>query len=87
MLQRGQRVPVHEVVDVRQRRLHPGRHRRVARLPAVRVGPHHAVRQPVQPRHLLAEQRRVAALPAVGRDDDDRAAGQSRAAPTGPGTP
>ena len=60
---------------------HPALHRLVAGLAAVRVHPDHAVREPAQPRHLLAEQRRVAALPAVAEDHDDRAAGHPALAP------
>ena len=60
---------------------HPLLDRLVAGLAAVRVHPHHAVREPAQPAHLLAEQRRVAALPAVAEDHDDRAAGHPALAP------
>src|SRR4051812_33594885 len=70
----GETVPRHKVINVRKRREHPARERFVSWLCLVRVRPHHLVREPAQPRHLLAEQRRVAALPAVGGDDDDRAA-------------
>ena len=79
--ERGKRVPVDEVVNVRQRRHHSGGHRCVAGLPAVRVDPDHAVRQPVQPLHLATEQVGVAPLPAVRRDDDDGTAGDAALAP------
>ena len=39
-----------------------------------RVDPHDPVGQPAQPLHLASDQRRVAPLPAVGQDHDDRAA-------------
>ena len=46
-----------------------------------RVGPDHAVGQPGQPGDLLAEQRRVVALPAVGQHHHDRAAGRAALPP------
>src|SRR4051795_11736609 len=76
-----QRVAGDEVVAVRQRGEHALLHRLVAGLAAVRVDPHDAVRDPLQPGHLLAEQGRVAALPAVAEDDDHRAAGHPTLAP------
>ena len=78
---RRQRVAGHEVVDVRQDRQHPLLHRLVARLAAVRVDPHHAVRDPVQPPHLLGQERGVAPLPAVAEDDDHGAARHAAPAP------
>ena len=43
-----------------QGREHPLLHRLVAGLAAVRVHPHHPVRDPPEPGHLVAEERRVA---------------------------
>ena len=44
------------------------------------IRPHDPVRDPGQPRHLRAEQLRIAGLPAVGDDQDDRAPGHAAAA-------
>ena len=75
LLERGHAVPGDEVVDRGQRRLHARGERLVARPSLVRVDPHHRVRQPPQPRHLLGEHVGAAALPAVAAHDDDGAAG------------
>ena len=50
-------------------------------LARVRVHPHHPVGEPLQPRHLLGELGRVAALPPVAGDHDDRTAGRAALAP------
>ena len=73
--------PATKSSHVRQRGDHALLHRLVAGLAAVRVDPDDPVRDPVQPGHLLAEQRRVAALPAVAEHHHDRAAGQAALAP------
>jgi hypothetical protein len=86
VLERREAVALDEVVDVRQGRRHAGGERRVAGCGLARVGPDDPVAQAVQPRHLLAEQRRVAALPPVGQHDHDGAAGGAALAPTGRGT-
>ena len=86
-LQRGQDVPVDEVVDVRQRRRHPGGHRRVAGLPAVRVDPDHPVRQPVQPAPSGRRAGRRRRAPSRRRRPPRPRPGRRRAAPTGRGTP
>src|SRR5690625_5199604 len=79
LLQRRQRVPGHQCVQVRQRRHDPALHRLVAALAGVRVGPHHPVREPGQPGQLLAEQLRVATLPPVASDEIGRASCRDRA--------
>src|SRR6476646_9699208 len=74
LLEAREAVPGEELVAVRERRDDPGGQRLVPLAGTVRVQPDDAVREPVQPRHLLAELRGVTALPAVGRDHDDRPA-------------
>ena len=81
LCQRGQAVPGQQVVKMRQGGDDPALHGRVAGLADVRVDPDEPVRQPAQPGELGAEQRGVAALPAVGEDHDDRG---RRAAPRRP---
>src|SRR5205085_5871985 len=61
-----------ERVDVRQRGGHAAGQRLEGRVGRERVDPHDAVRQSLQTFQLSAEQLRVAALEAVGADDDDR---------------
>ena len=56
-------------------------HGLVARLAAVRVDPDDAVREPVQPGHLVGEQARRPSFPAVAEDDDDGAPGHAALAP------
>ena len=73
-LQRRDRVAREQPVDVRHRGLHAARQRLVARVGGERVEPHDAVGGAAQPRHLLAELLGVAAVPAVGQQDDERAA-------------
>src|SRR5262249_26697986 len=64
-VQRGQAVPGEQPVDVRHGRGDPGLYRGIARTADVRVAPQDGVREPAQPRQLLAEQRRVAPFPPV----------------------
>src|SRR4051794_28777302 len=79
--ERAQRVPGDELVAVRQRGGDPSLDGLVPRLPAVRVHPHHAMRESLHPLHLLSQLRGVAALPTVTEDNDHGAASHS------PGTP
>src|SRR4051794_31933775 len=79
--ERPQRVAGDELVAVRQRGGDAALHGLVARLAAVGVDPHHAVRQPLHPLHLLSQLGGVAAFPTVAEDNDDRAAGHSPGAP------
>src|SRR4051812_25538633 len=72
-LERGQAVPGDEVVNAGQRRDHARGQRLVAGPSLVRVDPDDGVRQPLQPGHLLGQQLRAAAFPAVAADDDDGA--------------
>src|SRR5689334_2992523 len=70
-------LPGDQAVAVRQRREHaPGLHREGARAHA-RVDPYDPVSEPREARHLTADERGVAALPAVGEDHDDGAAGHA----------
>ena len=81
VLERRERVALDELVNVRQRGRHsPGERRELGRR-LQRVHPHDPVRDPVQPRHLLGEHLGIAAVPAVGEDHDDRAAGHAPHAP------
>ena len=64
---------------MRHRRLHAARERRVAGIGGERVQPHDPVRAALQPRHLLRQQLGVAAVPAVGQHDDERAAADAAA--------
>ena len=59
----------------------PRRERRVAGRDLQRVDPDHPVGDAVEPHHLLGEHGRVAAVPAVGQDDDDRAPRHATLAP------
>ena len=61
-----------EVVDERQRRLQPARQRRVVGGADERVEPDQAVAAPLQARDLIAQHRRVAAVPAVGNEQHHR---------------
>src|SRR6476469_8620303 len=81
MPQRVERMPGDELVHVRQGRHHTSGDRGEAVLASVWVDPDDAVREAGESLHLLAEQLRVAALPAVAGDDDDRAPGRPTLAP------
>ena len=81
LLQRGQRVALHEVVNIRQGGRHSPRQRRVAGRHLQRVHPHHPVGDPVEAGHLLGQHLGVAPVPAVGEDHDDGAAGHAPHAP------
>ena len=72
-----QRVAGHELVDVRQRRLHPARQRLVVRVRLERVEPDQPVRAARQARDLALELLRLAAIPAVGEQHHDRAAARA----------
>src|SRR3954451_25032217 len=74
-------VAGHEAVDRRQRGAHAGGQRLVVRAALDRVDPHHRVGRAVQARHLAPDELMVLALPAVGGDEDHRAARQRPAPP------
>ena len=76
LLHGPRRMPGDERVDVRQRGGHPAGQRREPGRGLAWVHPDHPVGEPGQPGHLLAQQRRVRTLPAVGHDHDDGSAGQ-----------
>src|SRR5882672_258653 len=76
-----QRMPLHELVNEREGRRHPGRQRSVTWRRFEWVYPHRPVGDPLQPLHLLGQQGRVAPVPAVGEDHDHRAAGHTPYAP------
>ena len=82
LLERGERVALDELVNVRQGRGHSLGQRRVAGTRLERVDPHDPVGDPVEAGHLLGEHLGLAAVPAVGEDHDDRAAGHARGSPT-----
>jgi hypothetical protein len=69
-------VAADERVAERQRRDEPARLRREALRRDARVDPHDPVGEAREALHLAPDERRVAALPAVGQDHDDRAARQ-----------
>ena len=81
VFERVDRVSLDELVDVGQRRGHAACERRVVGRGLQRVHPHDAVRDAVQAGHLLGELGGLAAIPAVGEDDDHRAAGHAPHAP------
>ena len=81
-----QRARRQEVVHERQRRLQPARQRRVVEGADQRVEPDQAMAAPLQARDLLAQHDRIAAVPAVGDEQHDRAAVRARGAPTAGGT-
>src|SRR5882762_11819090 len=62
----------HEVVYVAECRLHPPRQRLVARRAEQRVQPDETRTAAPKAGELAAEQLRVAAVPSVGHDQDDR---------------
>ena len=67
------------MVDVRKSGLHAARERLVARVSLQRVEPDQAVRAALQARHLGGQLLRLAAVPAVREQDDDRAAAEPAA--------
>ena len=73
-------MPAHERVTRGQRGRHAAGLRREARGDAARVDPHDPVGEAREALHLAPDERRVAALPAVGDDHDDRAARHPAAA-------
>src|SRR5438477_1153373 len=81
LFQRGERMTLDELVNVRQCRRHSARERRVARAGLQRIDPHDAERDAIQARHLLGENLGITPVPAVGEDHDDRAPGQTANAP------
>ena len=70
-----------EVVDVRVGRAHPAGQRLVAGRAGQRVEPHEPMAVAPQPGRLGGDERRVAAVPAVGHDDHDAARAQRPARP------
>ena len=81
-LERGERAGRQEVVDEREGGLHPRGERLVPRRRGQRVEPHEPVAVAPQARGLGGDERRVAAVPAVGHDDHDAAASAASGAPT-----
>ncbi|MEA2227531.1 MAG: hypothetical protein QOF04_1161, partial [Solirubrobacteraceae bacterium] len=75
LLERVEAVAADEGVAERQRRRHPAGERREVAARLARIDPDDPVGEPVQPLHLAPDERGVAALPAVGDDHDDGAAG------------
>ena len=67
-------VPRKEAVDERQRCAHPARERLVLGIALERVHPDDGVGGSSELRHLARDELVVLPLPAVGDDDDDRAA-------------
>ena len=78
---RGERMPFHETVNVREGGRHSPGQRRVAGRDLQRVDPDQPVGDALQALHLLGEEVGVTAVPAVGHDHDDRVAGQPAHAP------
>ena len=74
-LERDQVVPLHEPIDMHQRRAHAAGQRLEAVMPLERVDPDHLVRLAGEPAQLAVELLEIAALPAVGGDHDRRPAG------------
>src|SRR5579872_185471 len=70
-----------EVVDVGQRRFHPGRLGTVILAAEQRIQPDQAIAASLQPAHLAAEQLNIPPVPAIADDDDDRAVRQHAARP------
>src|SRR6476469_4675405 len=81
LLEGGQAVAGKQPVNVRQCRRDSRLDRRVPVAAGVRVHPQHPVRQPAQPRDLLAEQGRVTTFPAVREQHDGRPAREPALAP------
>ena len=81
LLHRVERVALDEAVDERQGGRHAPGQRRVAGRDLQRVDPDDAVGDAVQALHRLGEVVRIAAVPAVGEDHDDGAAGHAAHAP------
>src|SRR3954453_14286674 len=79
--QRVQRVALHELVDVGERRRHATGEWRVARRHLQWVDPHHAVGDALQSLHLLAQHLGIAAVPPVRQDHDVGAARHAAHAP------
>src|SRR5262249_50937791 len=73
LLEGGEAVPGDKAVDVWERGDHAAGDRLISELALMRVHPDHRVREPGETRYLRAEQCRVAALPAVRAEHDDRA--------------
>ena len=76
-LQAGDAPGGQEVVDVRERGAHPRGERLVAGRPGQGIEPDEPVAAPPESRRFCFHERGVAAIPAVGHDDDD-AAGAER---------
>src|SRR5262245_63091356 len=81
LLEAGQVVNRQEVVDIRQRCLHALRQRLVVAATEQWVEPDQAMARSLEPRHLVAQQRRVAAIPAVADQQHHRAAPEHSPAP------
>ena len=81
VLEAREAVRREKVVDVGQRRAHPARERFVVRRAGERVQPDETVAAVLQARDLAGQQGRIAPIPAVADEQDDRAAGQHAAAP------
>src|SRR5690606_7007248 len=75
LLERGERVARHQLVNVREHRVHPRLHRGESGLAAVGVDPDDPVGDAVQRGGLLPQQRRITALPSVADHDDHGAPG------------
>src|SRR4051812_8889027 len=76
---RARVVPGHELVDERHRGAHPDRQRLLVDLHRARVDPDQPPRLQLQAPDLGRKHVRVAAVPAVADDQDDRAARQAAA--------
>src|SRR5699024_3171517 len=72
----------YKAVDIRHRGHNAPLYRSVAGLATVGVGPDHRAREPTQTLHLLTEERRIAAFPAVAGNDHDGAARHAALPPT-----
>src|SRR5450759_5541332 len=80
--ERRERVPGHKLVNIWKRRGDTALDRFVSSLTPVRVHPHDGMGEALKPGDLLAEQPRVATLPPVRGDDDDRATRHTALSPS-----
>src|SRR5678816_2388806 len=71
----------HEVVDVLERRLHTPRQRLVSGRTKQRVQPDQPRAAASKPGELLREQLRIATIPSIGNDEDDRTVTHDAACP------
>src|SRR5690242_15753788 len=78
----AQRARRQEIVDERQRRLQSARERRVVSGAEKRIQPHEPVTASLQTRDLIAELRRIPAIPSVRDQEHHRPAMQHAATPT-----